>query len=218
LTGSPPLPWKYENHSNADVLVPRAETIQKRLLSGVLDTEALLMDTRPVHAELFKGLTPKGCAHFAGHYRGENFDNLRDYSVIVPADFLVGNAAPAVVPRLINEFSSQISETLLTLDSLLATPLAEGERERHVTRFASKFFERFLTIHPYVNGNGHVARFLLLAFLSRYGFWLRKWPIHPTGKLEYGRLISMARRGIPEAVSHEVLKALEHLPAEGSKA
>jgi fido (protein-threonine AMPylation protein) len=38
-------------------------------------------------------------------------------------------------------------------------------------------FELFLRIHPYANGNGHMARAIIIALLARYNYPIRYWTV-----------------------------------------
>jgi fido (protein-threonine AMPylation protein) len=54
-----------------------------------------------------------------------------------------------------------------------------AEKLTKVVRVAVAIFVYFLEIHPYANGNGHAARFILIAALARHGIFLRRWQLHP---------------------------------------
>jgi len=63
--------------------------------------------------------------------------------------------------------------------------------------------EHFLRIHPYANGNGHAARFLVWAILWRYGYWTRRWPLD--GSPPYHALLSRYRDGDVEPLEKFLL-------------
>jgi Fic/DOC family len=70
-------------------------------------------------------------------------------------------------------------------------------------------FVRFLTIHPYVDGNGHVARALLNLALFRFGFVAKGWPIDPRPAFpEYPEMIAHHRRGQRDYLEQFVLSCL----------
>jgi Fic family protein len=74
---------------------------------------------------------------------------------------------------------------------------------------ACRVFEVFLRIHPYANGNGHAARFLIWCLLSRYGYWPKGWPIEPRPPdPPYTHLISEYRNGNWEPLEEFVLKTV----------
>lgn len=46
-----------------------------------------------------------------------------------------------------------------------------------VVPLAAKFLQLFLTLHPYVNGNGHIGRLIVWILLGRYEIWPKSWPL-----------------------------------------
>jgi Fic family protein len=70
--------------------------------------------------------------------------------------------------------------------------MSETDEVLHVVGIACQVFDLFLQVHPYANGNGHVARFIMWALLGRYGFWPVRWPIEP--RLKDPEYISMLLR------------------------
>jgi hypothetical protein len=74
-----------------------------------------------------------------------------------------------------------------------------------VVACASRLFELILRIHPYANGNGHAARFLIWAVLVRYGYPPKKWPIHPRPADPYIDVIARYRSGDLEALETYVI-------------
>ncbi|MDY0371756.1 MAG: Fic family protein [Sphaerochaetaceae bacterium] len=43
----------------------------------------------------------------------------------------------------------------------------------------------FILIHPYRDGNGHLSRFIISAFLIPLGRFPHQWTIHPRPQSEY---------------------------------
>jgi Fic family protein len=60
-------------------------------------------------------------------------------------------------------------------------------------KVACRFLVLFLTMHPYVNGNGHIGRFIVWAILSKYGYSPTHWPLDCSPP--YHRLLSLYRNG-----------------------
>ena len=87
-------------------------------------------------------------------------------------------AAPELVPGLMDRFKNLATSALQCLDSINA-PLTPGDKLKHVVAVACSIFDMFLRIHPYANGNGHIARLILTAILLRYGHRPKKLPVHP---------------------------------------
>ena len=85
--------WEYDSDPTrrATHIQPRAQKILEETPALVNSTPGPIpKDTRPVHLELFEGLTPESCPYYAGHYRGEPYPCLRHYSVVIPSDPRVG--------------------------------------------------------------------------------------------------------------------------------
>jgi Fic family protein len=81
-----------------------------------------------------------------------------------------------------DELANIVQEAVAALDEGMELPNAQiplRDKILYVVASACRIFEWFLRIHPYVNGNGHAARFCLWALLGRYGLWPVSWPIDP---------------------------------------
>jgi hypothetical protein len=172
--------WEYNGLPQRQaVLTAAAADLLADLMTAAIDSLAIACDTRPAHERLFRQLTPPGVDYYAGHYRGEAFYCLEEYTVQVPHDPRVG-APPDRVASEMAQMSSFILQRLLLLDIAVRDPkLTAGRRVQLAVAIAACVFELFLRIHPYANGNGHAARFCVWAILGRYGLWPRKWPIEP---------------------------------------
>ena len=137
-------------------------------------------DTRQDHAFMFGGMTPADCTCILGNYRGtRSCPDLVDCRVQLLDDPNVGLEAEFVHDAMV-EFEAQ-GDRVMTAYLRWAT--GEGESEplvQKVKKFgvvAAYIFERFLTIHPYIDGNGHCARLLLCKLMAWAGFPTREWDI-----------------------------------------
>jgi Fic/DOC family len=169
--------FDYEDHSDwQTVLPPRVASALMALADGQMDSRNTVLNSRPLHHQFFSGLTPASCEYFAGHYRGEEYRCLKHYTVTVSGDPRVG-APPHVVWYWIEQLNAEVKSGLDALDADFR--LSREERLRYLIGFACRVFELFLRIHPFANGNGHVARFIVWCILGRYGHWPRRWPVEP---------------------------------------
>lgn len=206
-----PTEWEYGDHPNHHLLPTRCTGLLIQLRTAQLCTEAISRDSRPAHATLFENMTPPACPYFAGNYRGSNFRCLKYVEVGVAADPRVGVKPDNVATALDN-----LSETLRTgfgaLDAARNIPNARlpvEDKIYYVVTFASRVFVEFLRIHPYVNGNGHIARFLIWAVLGKYGYWPKKWPLNARPPdPPYSEYIKQYRDGNPQLLETFVLKCL----------
>jgi hypothetical protein len=169
--------FDYEHHPNWQTVLPaRVAEALSDLAHGVTDTRAASLDTRPTHFRFFGELTPPGFEYFAGHYRGEPFRCLQHYSVGVGGDPRVG-VPPAAVAHWIGEVNGIIRSAVDALDADHGLPRVD--RLRYLVVLVSRVFELYLRVHPYANGNGHAARFVVWSLFGRYGHWPRRWPVEP---------------------------------------
>ncbi len=195
---SPGPPWEYRTIPGAGpILATRCKDILVKVASGVTVVEQLVADTRDVHQRLFAGLTPEGYPGYAGNYRGSPSPGLADYGVGVGGDPLVG-VHPARVQWHMARLSQEIVTALDRLDQLFrTTSLSDDDKRFRVAVVAASFFQTFLTIHPYANGNGHVARLCVVAIFAKFGFAASGWTLdnRPQPEREYFDALYRHRRG-----------------------
>jgi fido (protein-threonine AMPylation protein) len=152
------------------------ETIWARLkLSSSDDKILFLLDTRSVHGELFGRFAPEGFEVYAGHYRGEQVESLRrrtasiQYACPYPgAKDVVRFIAPENVAAEISVLNAQIVRMIEM--RLEVVP--------HFFECVS-LFRRFCAIHPYLNGNGRIARLMLAVMANMRGISANEsWTYH----------------------------------------
>jgi hypothetical protein len=96
--------WEYQDAPGFDLLL-RARTksamlrIRESAPSQLLDRAK---NTRPVHGQYFRDLTPATTPYYAGNYRGQNELCLREYEVHIAGDPLVGHHPSVVVPEMVS--------------------------------------------------------------------------------------------------------------------
>lgn len=185
----PSPPWKIKNHPlAAEHLRKILPQILVRLRESSVEGHlAFLLDTRSVHREIFGSLTPEGYEAYAGTYRGEegsilehrkaaihykNVEGLKErYPALNPAE---------VIPymRTLEDF---IRETFLGAESF--------DKEAYFTRMV-RIFGMFSKIHPYLDGNGHISRMMMVLLAERKSIEVSpKWTVHPR---PYGIEMSIA--------------------------
>lgn len=211
----PPLgcpEFNYEAHpQKSDVLKRRVTEVLADLRSGRCDTLGSAIDSRIIHRNLFLNLTPPGYEYYAGHYRGENYRCLRFCEVAIRTDPRVGYPSHLVQQNM-EEVARTVRAGVSALDlakDVSSAQLPQEEKILYVVVFACRVFEFFLRIHPYINGNGHVARFIIWAILGRYGYWPTRWPIDPRPPdPPYTELVRQYRDGNREPLEAYILSSL----------
>jgi fido (protein-threonine AMPylation protein) len=204
--------WEYANHpKRALILRERTEDILVQLYQRHLDFTESAADTRPIHGYLFSLLVPREYIYYAGHYRGEDFPGLKNYEVVTTGNTDIGYPAFLVVQRM-EKIGQWVREGIKGLDAIHErsdTSLSLEDKLLNTVAFACMIFDEFLQVHPYVNGNGHAARFMLWAILGRYGYWPQKFPIEPRPNHPlYAWAITEYRKGNKEALENYILRCI----------
>lgn len=204
--------WEYANHpARATVLPTRVRELLVGLRRGTVDTRENSRDTRAVHRQIFLELTPTGFEYFAGHYRGEDFPCLRDCSVGVANDPRVGSA-PHLVRQQMDVVADMVAREFASLDGAHSLPNAvidPAMKVLNVVVVACRVQEMIFRIHPYKNGNGHMARFVIWFVCGRYGYWPKRWVVEPRPPdPPYTDLIVEYRNGNPEPLERFVLQCI----------
>lgn len=205
-------PWNYRTPANSSrVLTDQLQQLLVRLGGARGDTLGVIADTRRLHRHLFSGLTPTGYDYYAGNYRGSESRCLKHFAVGVQDDRSVGYP-PEQVSSAMKRLGDILRSAIAGLDEGFALPNAKISRQtklHFLVVFVSRMFVHFLTIHPYMDGNGHIARLMVWVVLGRYGYRPKHWPIEPrTGDPEYLRTIRAYRSGQPQQLEHYILKCI----------
>ena len=195
-----PDEWEYKDHTGYDpseIRAIAAVSIRRLYMLPRQEQVGELTDLRPYHMRFFRDLTPDHCPYFAGHYRGEDYLCLQARRVGVAGDPRVG-VAPHLVLQAMYFDQQQTVRAIAELDFVEANPSVYARQAVliRMIKLAVALFVRFLEVHPFVNGNGHMGRLLLSGIMSRYGIRLSRFPIHDRPHRNYGELIRRYRNGI----------------------
>lgn len=204
--------WQYSDHADRERLLSTAtEAVITGIIAGKYAVDVFARDTRPIHKQLFSDLAPVGHGYYAGNYRGSHQKCLRNYNVGILGDSLVGTQAAKVFGE-ITKFGTAIVHATELIDSALTSadkPIDPTDRVIAVVRVACDAFVRFLTIHPFADGNGHTARVLLWIILFRFGYIPDKWTIEPRPPFpDYSESIAKHRRGDTAPLEQFVLSCI----------
>ena len=182
------------------------ESLLTKLRSGAIVLFKAACDEREVHELLFWQLAPANCTYYAGHFRGEEYRCLKHYRVHIQSDTRVGEHPQNVKPRM-DDVMSRVGKAFRKIEAIQdpAVKLFEA------VQFACFLFDLILRIHPFADGNGHVARTAVWAVLGHQNIWLdrHKWPVEPRPLEPYISLIEKFRGGDRRPLEEFILNALE---------
>lgn len=174
--------WEYAEHPKREVILKeRIEDIIVQLYQQNLEFVENAADSRPIHSYLFSLLVPREHIYYAGHYRGEDFPCLKNYYAGIEGDSSVG-FPPFIVEERMEKIAHWVRQGMVALDAthqLPDTQVSPEDKLLNTIAFACVIFAEVIRVHPYANGNGHAARFILWAILGKYGYWLKRFPIGP---------------------------------------
>jgi hypothetical protein len=121
-------------------------------------------DIKDWHKKLFQNAAP--VPYYAG-----NFRKIDAAKPCLGQDVNVGGipGAPfAQVESLMKKFAEQLGKATTSTDEYLDVPRTPTERIRAAAQIAAFAGGGIIHIHPFLNGNGRMARFTMNFFLHRY--------------------------------------------------
>lgn len=204
--------WEYADHPKREIILKeRTEDIVVQLYQQNLDIVESAADTRPIHRYLFCLLVPREYFYYAGHYRGEDFLCLKDYYAGIQEDTSTG-LPPFRVEQRMEKIGQWVREGIKVLDAthqLSDTQISPEDKLINTVAFACAIFDEVLRVHPYANGNGHAARFIIWAILGKYGYWPKQFPIEPRPNHPlYTWAITEYQKGNKEALENYILMCI----------
>lgn len=200
------LAFDYKKHKNYASLLLRCELQRKNVLADTALRDAYLTDTRPAHTFQFSDLTPPNQAYMAGNYRGSQYPCLE--RSVVSVDGYFGSD-----PVDVEADMSDLHETLALAVGALqdqkdsASPkLTEVQYMDLLVALIAHFYVWLLRIHPYEDGNGHMARLLGYVICLKSGRRPKAWPLHK--RSPFGNMVTAYREGATDKMEEGVLKAI----------
>lgn len=190
--------WDYSDHPKRADVATRCEQLVERCRKDAESFTKNGIDTRPWHLEVFNNMAPLTCPELVGNYRGSNIPCLKNYSVGVLSDPKVG-IKPSKVKASVSQFEAQIERAIALFEKRYKDAKKSGQDgallAQYVTLIAIVLCQ-FLTIHPYANGNGHMARILVFGLLGRFGYWPNVWLVDQSPN--YYQALTDHRNGNPK--------------------
>lgn len=187
--------WNYKNSPDWDATLLRwYVTLNSRVAAFSRDIVEFLTDTRPTHKEVFLPLTVTGYECYAGEYRGSTSCRcLRNYPIFIGRH---EGSHPHHVQAHMAKFAIMAASAFQSLKTQIEG-LDAAKKLRLIAERAAEVFVAFLTIHPYADGNGHMARLIILLWMFYFGFKVQDFTWHPRpySSLQYDDLIQQHRDG-----------------------
>ena len=202
--------WGYDTHPlRPTSLARRSKRLTQKIQNDVSSFDRFGFDTRRAHLFLFFGLTPSNCKCILGQYRGEkSCKYLEALHVGIHGDPSVG-LAPHLIANAMVDFEKRCQALTNAHNYWLNNKGATQPPKNALLRFVSVLadvLQQFLTIHPYMDGNGHSARLLTFTMMARAGYQPTHWDID--AKQPYAEALSSHRAGKPGALQQFMLRAI----------
>jgi fido (protein-threonine AMPylation protein) len=151
----------------------------------------LILDSRPLHRELFHGLAPEAFADSAGTWRGTAGTSIHN----APRAVFLARRMPGLRARDMCTPAADVAAAMEVLASQLRQlwderPGIEDPWRDEAYAALAAVTARFFAIHPYMDGNGHIWRLCLPVLGKRLGLTMRDgWSID---RRPYGPEFSLA--------------------------
>lgn len=201
--------WDYATHPAVKTVEDECTAILTELKASPGVFQSGLSDTRALHKRIFQQTAPSACVCVAGNYRGADFDCLR----AAPMYFGKNSGTPPVsVSIAIGDMHDEMNAAVVALDQAHAATATATNKEKAVllsrlVSLAASALVRFFSIHPYMNGNGHMGRLIVWILLARYGRLPTRWTLHksPPG---YSDLLDLYRAGKHKPLERFMLECI----------
>jgi|GEM_PF-1740991 len=151
----------------------------------------LIQNTRPLHSALFDGLAPANWPDAAGTYRGTPGASV----LSAPRAVFLARKVPGLRNRDLCLPASDVPAAMAALSARLCDLWADRPGQTAPYRDAAflalaEVTARFFTIHPFMDGNGHIWRLVLPVIGNRLGLDAR--PEWTADRRPYGAEFSLA--------------------------
>lgn len=202
--------WTYDTHPERYQLTLRCSRVERAMQRRVLSFKGVKHDTRLLHRFLFRDMVPASCRCIAGTFRGDPSCNAIEKSrVFTEGDNLVG-APPQVVGAQMLQLEQQCHSLVQAHAKFLENNPTQAVALAKFVHLAAIALERFLTIHPFKDGNGHTGRCLIYLMMTRAGYTPVHWTID--AQQPYYTALSEHRRGNKNALQRFLLHAIVGFP------
>jgi hypothetical protein len=163
-----PFPWDEDNPQVRNRIMDNlAKLLPDVVASGRRRDEPTVDLVRDWHRRMLDGV-PLAEPEAAGGFRGSGPQGgrLRTYRVTVDQ---VEAVRPGRVRSEMSFFGRRMAEELAALDPLIPAKALPERREYQVIALCAWAHGEFIRIHPFADGNGRMARAVILWLETRYG-------------------------------------------------
>lgn len=168
--------WQASQTPNYDAMMSASCTaLVKQIESDRAFRLALLRDPRDCHAALFGPFTPKGYPEYAGTCRGTPKTSLEHREAHVPCLFKPDQFYAFTPP---GEVAARLTTLMATVNGEMS--VARAALPYGKLQLLTYLFSWFGTIHPFLDGNGHIQRALFAAAAAELDIPMSsRFAIHP---------------------------------------
>ena len=173
--------WEPSKHPDFNSLMPEiTEKELNRLLAASTEERiAFLMDPRAVHRAIFQRFVDGGRTEFAGHYRGEDIPGLGDCRVGL--DYSDNEETLHIVFSFPEEVDEKIKQSHQVLIRKFSDKASASNNPASIVPSIVSILFNFLSLHPFANGNGHIARIMFPVLVSLTQCKIKPgWNINPS--------------------------------------
>lgn len=184
MTSSPPS-WQAHKAADYDsTMTSRCAALLAEIIADPTRRQAILLDPRNLHRELFASFAPSGYGEYAGSYRGTPGTSLPDRRIFADSQMEPGTQYEFCLP---SEVPARMDQLLQQTRDLLGDDSADDFGKLIALTYTFCWFGK---IHPFLDGNGHVQRAVFAAMATEFGYPLSaRFAIHPR---PYDRLLATA--------------------------
>lgn len=202
-------PWEYKDVlEHEKVLYAKTIYILDKLSDPSFNHKDNIQDSRKIHEHLFDELVPKNYEYYAGHYRGESFTCLINGEGFIPGEPSIGSPPH----KVLNEMRTLSYFIENSWESIIDKAAAFEDKQKKILfliEYACNLFVKFIWIHPYLNGNGHIARFIVNSFLILNKLRPISFTIEPRpDDFPYIKYTRLFHAGEKKPLMKEILKKL----------
>lgn len=151
---------------------------------GAIDAELI----KSWHVAMYDGISVP-CVEYLGNFRGDS----THWQLLGAQNWVNGirGTFPHLVYGEVERLLNRLNEDIALLDE---DDSESVERDMKVLKIASVAHGEWVRIHPFVNGNGRTARFLVLWVLARFGI-PPLLPVRPRPAPPYGSTANSSMTG-----------------------